>query len=262
MRRLSLAALLALPLTVAFATPALAFGPERFTADTVEVRNLLGSVTITVKEGADGITARAEGRDKDLLSRLRITGNGKSVVIDMDLPKWDERAMELDDDRAPKVELTVPAGTDLSIDDMIGELKADGRLDKVLISLEAAASMELDTVGTLTVDAHGALNLQAGSIENGLTLSVHGAANINVGSVTGKTAMSIHGMSNVDIDRQDGALAVSLNGVGRIDVEGGRSDRVEIDVNGMGSVSYQGEVAEQRVSKSGLGSVSINGKSY
>ncbi|MFM2045382.1 MAG: hypothetical protein RLY86_3958 [Pseudomonadota bacterium] len=113
MRRLSLAALLALPLTVAFAAaPALAFGPERFAADTVEVRNLLGTLTITVQEGADGITARAEGRDKDLLARLRITGSGNSVVIDMDLPQGEERELNLDDDRTPQVELTVPAGTD------------------------------------------------------------------------------------------------------------------------------------------------------
>ena len=258
-RTLALAAVLALSMA---STSALAFGAERFAADKVQVDNLLGSLVIKVVEGVDGITVQAEGKDKDLLRRLSVTGRGDKVVIDMDIPRGEDRNYDLDDNQTPTVTVTVPSGADLRIVDMIGALEAESGLDEVDISLNSAASMEFGRVRTLLVDAKGALNLEVGDIADGFDLAMEGAGNIETGAIVGATRVNVKGMSNVDIARVDGPLVIALDGIGRVNVEDGRSEMLEVELDGLGSISYGGVATDKRVSKGGMGSVSIAVRAY
>lgn len=242
------------------ALPALAYGPERFDADSILVENLLGSLDIRVDAAAKGITVRADGKDRELLDLLTVRQRGRSVVIDMDIPR-DDRDHNIDmDEDAPKVVVTVPPGTGLEVEDMIGEVEAQSGLGAVDISLQSAASMEFDRVHSMRVDAHGALNLEVDEVEAGMKLALHGAGNIEVGRVTGATDMEVKGVGNIGVDHVDGPVRISLNGMGHVAVEGGRADRLDIDVSGMGAVSFDGEAVTRNVSKSGFASVTYRGR--
>lgn len=240
--------------------PALAFGPERFDAKALQVDNLLGSLEIRVEDGAADITVSADGKDKELLDRLKVGQRGRTVVIDMDIPERNNRSLDIGDD-APKVIVTLPAGTPLEIEDMIGSLEAQSGLGEVRINLESAASMEFGDVGSMTVDAKGALNLEVGKVQDGLTVAMHGAGNIQAGRVTGRADLAVKGVGNVDVEWVEGPVGISLNGIGRIDVADGRAKTLDIDVSGMGAVSYGGEAETKRINKSGFASVSYRGQS-
>ncbi|WP_119677833.1 hypothetical protein [Indioceanicola profundi] len=240
--------------------PAFAFGPERFQADSIEVENLLGTLDIRVDANAKDITVSADGKNRELLDRLNIRQRGRAVVIDMDMPRDHNRNINVEDD-APEVVVTVPAGTGLEVEDMIGELKAQSGLADVRVSLRSAATMEFGQVRSMNVNAQGALNLEVDEVQNGMNLALHGAGNIEVGRVTGPADMAVKGVGNIEVDRVDGPVSISLNGMGHIAVEGGRADTLEIEVAGMGAVSFDGEAGTKRINKSGFASVSYQGKS-
>lgn len=235
-----------------------AFGPERFDVRNVQVKSVLGSVDIQVDQAATGVTVQARGGDQTLLDRLTVRQSGDGVVLDMDLPRQNKREVKSED--MPTITVTVPTGANLTIGDMIGKLEAQSGLERVDIALNSAASMEFGSVGTLTVGAHGALNLKVGEVRDGMQVTLHGASNVNVGRTAGPVELSVRGVGNVEVERVDGPVRLSLNGIGRISVEEGRAEKLDIDANGMGAISFGGEAAQRTVSKSGMARITYQGK--
>lgn len=242
------------------AASALAFGPERFDARAVQVKSVLAEVAIQVDDGATGITVQAEGADRALLDRLTVRQEGDVVVLDMNLPRGEERTFKLERNDAPRISLTVPRGMNLTVNDIIGSLEAGSGLGRVDVALKSAATMTFGTVDRLIVDAKGALNLQVDEVREELMVSLHGASNVQAGETKGPVDLKVRGVGNVDVDRVDGPVRLSLNGIGRINVSAGHADTLDIDASGLGAISFDGEAERRAVSKSGMARISYQGK--
>lgn len=249
-------ALPALALLLALAgTPALA-APRDFTADSVRVADIVGTVQVVVDPAARAVTADVTGQPRWVETvRLQQSGSTLSIVQDAG-----SRRGRMDKDDMVAVTLTLPPGTALELANLVGEARV-GDLDGTLRLLgSGAAEVKAGRVAQVDLDLSGAGDVTLGEVRGPLRGSLSGAGSVDVGPVRGELRLDVSGFGDVDVDAAYGPVSVQLSGVGDVHIKGGHTPLLVANASGVGSVRFDGTADDYRVDHSGIGSVRINGK--
>lgn len=231
----------------------------------VRLAGVMGTVRIkVVDDAADGVLFSLENsRKRYNLSiddgLLWITGPGP------------------DSQPAVTLDLAVPRGTPLLVNNFTGDLSVEGDLgaparlelangqmtlgalesvrvritqsgtvsigdvkDVAGVQLPASGEVRLGNVGSAAVEVIGQGRVRMGNINDGLALSLPGAGDVETGVMTG-------------------SLSAAIPGAGKVTIEGGTADRLAVGVTGAGTVAFNGVANNPRILMAGPGSVSLAG---
>ncbi|MFV3074641.1 hypothetical protein [Niveispirillum fermenti] len=261
-------------------------GTNRLTATALapaglRLANVKGSVKIKVADAGDQILFTLENSRKRFNLSIRngvlwITGPGP------------------DSDPAVTLEVSVPRGTPLLVNNFAGDLTVDGDLqaparlelaegEMAIGGLESASvritrsgTVSLGTVqglaavrvtgqgdvnigkaGTAALDLTGPASVRLGVVDNGLSVNVPGPGTIKVGSVSGAVAAAIPGPGTLDIGAGTASsLTAGLTGPGELHF-GGTARDPQILLTGPGRVILAGHEGTPNVYHLGKGEVRL-----
>jgi uncharacterized protein YaiE (UPF0345 family) len=240
---------------------------------------LVGQLDIQVSSGPQmtyTLSGEAEAI-KDVSARVE----GDTLVIDQKDPKsswfmWFEWNGDWDDRRI-KVSLTVPTGTPLDIDSIVGDVTI-GDINGPLKFELTAADAKIGAVTTAEIDAAGAGSIQIASVQGALNLDVAGSGDVRVGNagsvnvdiagsgeltvgaIAGGLSVDIAGSGDVAIDSVSGPVDFSSAGSGDVVIKNGKATPLKISIMGSGSFDFGGEAVDPNISVAGSGEIKI--KSY
>lgn len=249
----STAVLLASTLVLA-AAPALAFGPQTYTAKSVEIEGVFGTVTVKVDPSARDVTVSAGGSAR-WLQEFEASQSGDALLLEQrDRP---ERMRLKDTDDQITVDVTVPPGTALILEDHAG--------NATIGDLDAAVTLEdLQTgrivVGRVTaadVGITGGAAVEIGAVGGPLNVTVSGSGDIKTGPVSGNVMTRISGSGDVVIGSVNGKVDTKISGSGNVELGGGRADPLIVGISGSGNVKVMATVGAQEIRNSGSGKVTI-----
>ncbi|MFV3127960.1 hypothetical protein [Niveispirillum sp. KHB5.9] len=234
-------------------------GPVRFDATKLTIRDVIGEVRVNVDPSARDVTVTidAEAEEFPLLSAK--AGDGGVIVARSRPPEKKRREWKVEDNDVV-ITVTLPKGTAIHIDDMIGKLDV-GDLDGPLTAdIRAAADIKTGRLSSARIDVAGAAGIDTGDIAGKLDLNIAGACDVDIGTVRQGADIRIAGFGNVDVAGVKGPVSVRVSGVGDVDLNKGDVDLLDVSVSGLGSVAFEGQAKERRINSSGLASVKVNGK--
>lgn len=246
-------------ITLTGAAQAETSGPQRFDGSKLIVRDVIGEVKVKVDPSARDVTVtiNADAEEFPLLSAR--SGEGGVIIARSRPPEKQHRDWKVQDNDVV-ITVTLPKGSAIDVDDMIGKLEV-GDLDGALTAnIRAAADIQTGRLSSARIDVAGAAGIHTGDIAGKLDLTIAGAGDVDIGAVRQGADISIAGFGNVDVAGVKGPVSVRVSGVGDVDLNNGDVDMLDIDVSGMGSVSFEGQARDRRVNSSGLSSVRVNGK--
>jgi len=235
-------------------------GPMRFDGSALTIRDVVGEVKVNVDPSAKGmiVTIDAEPEEFPLLS-ARAGDGGVVVARSKPMEKRGHKEWKIEDGDVV-ITITIPKGGSIRIDDMIGKLEV-GDLDGPLTAdIRAAADLKTGRLSEARIDVAGAAGIRTGDIAGKLDLNIAGAGDIDIGTVRQGVDIRIAGFGDVDVAGVNGPVSVRVSGVGDVDLDNGKVDMLDVSVSGLGSVTFQGEAKDRRISSSGLSSVKVNGK--
>lgn len=235
----------------------------------VLIDNVIGDVTVVVAPGAQGVQISATGDDR-FTSLLSFSQNGDRAEIRMgDLSyNSDENLQTL------RLTVTVAPGTDLAIDDLIGnaeigDLRAPVAIDAVAgritigtvttASLESSGSADIqvtEATGSLSIDTSGSGEVKVGKA-GATSITISGSGDAEIGTVTGGLGIDISGSADVDVQSVNGPTAISVAGSGEIYIASGRADPFAADISGGGSVTFGGTAVNPQISSSGSADICL-----
>lgn len=250
------AALLAGALSLT-ALPALAFGPQDYTAKEVTVQGMVGYLTVKVDDSVSKVTATVTGPAKQV-SLVKVTLEGTDLVIEQESRQRSMRWQDKDD--WITIDLRVPTGTKLEIDEFVGEGTVGNLRAALSVDGMTAGSLTVGSVTTADVGIDGSGDVKISDIDRDVSVSINGSGSVNAGRTAGKLDLQINGSGDVDIATISGAVKVEINGSGDVNLRGGIADPLDIDINGSGSVLVDGVARNQSIQQSGSGTVRITGR--
>lgn len=226
----------------------LSFAPSAFAAETLEIRDFVGSINWS--NGPFAVDVQGKVGD------LKVT-DGSGVVIDGNVDKIDKTAckssyarFKLDlfgkkkDSRFggydnlkdyPVLNITLPAGTDLVIRNSV--IFADGAPD----------------VGNADIALPHCGLLKLGDVKNTLSLDNRGSADVTVGN-TGQIKANLRGSGNLT-GAQSGDVLLKSHGSG--DVELGSIGPLIMNVYGSGDVGISDVAGDAEISSRGSGDLEL-----
>lgn len=247
-------------LGTAVASPAL--------ATDITIRDFVGIVTII--DGTDGVDVRSAG-DKpadisDSDGDIRIDGltsreerakacNRRGMSWNFDFNgKESKGSTRLDG--YPNIQISVPDGSNLYIEDSYVWLDSKIRLTEADLEMGGCFDIDMDAVETLRLEKSGSGDIDIGEAGT-LRMEKSGSGDMDVGRV-GPLNIEKSGSGDIDIDRVNGPVSIEKSGSGDIDI-GVLTGSLELDRSGSGDVAVDdGDVSLLRVRSSGSGDVDIN----
>ncbi len=253
---------------------------QSFSAKSVHVDGLVGQLDIQLSTGPQ-MTFTVSGNPeaiKDVTARVE----GDVLVIDQKDPKSSSWFMwfQWSDDwhqSQIKVSLTVPSGTPLDLDSIVGDATVGDIRGPLKFDL-AAADARIGAMATAEIDAAGSGEISIASVQGVLDLDVAGAGDIKVGSagsvkvdiagsgeltvgnVAGGLSVDIAGSGDVTVDSVQGPVDYSAAGSGDVVIKGGKANPLKVEIMGSGSFKFDGEAVDPDISIAGSGEIDI--KSY
>jgi hypothetical protein len=219
-------------------------GPERFSARSLDVRQVSADVTIEPHPGSDmevtitgpssevkAITARKQGNTLLIegepggvgRSGVTIISGGGSIRISSGHSIFDRQDIVMggisSGDSETKLSIKVPVGAPVSVSGLSGKTRIG------------------DTRGPLTVNITGGGDVEAGSV-NDATLRVQGSGDVRVSEV-------------------NGAASAQVQGSGDIDIEGGHITNLNVSVMGSGDVTVDGTAETASLTVMGSGDIRV-----
>lgn len=236
-----------------------------YQASGIVLDQLVGRVDIAV--GGAQVLLSITGR-ADELQAIQVSSLGGQLKI-----VSTKRHRNIDDPKDyAQFKLTVPKGTNLTIDEMVGEvevgdLAGDVKIDATSLDatigavksakLDISGSLDLtlgDVAGKLEVDVSGSADVKAGSVETA-DLDISGSGEIELKSIRNGLTAEINGSGSVKAEAVNGPLTVELSGSGEVAIAHGRANPLKVDISGQGEFSFGGEAVNPEVEVSGSGSI-------
>lgn len=223
-----------------------------------------GSVRIKVVDDAEEILFSLENSRKRYSLAvddgiLWITGPGPQS----------EPAVDLD--------ISVPRGTPLLVNNFTGDLTVDGNLaaparlelangEMKLGGLESAR-VRITQSGSVSIgDVKGVAGVQLsgdGEVRLGhvgtAAVELNGNGSVQMTSVNEGLAVSMPGPGDIRVEMLAGDLAAAIPGPGTLTIGGGQADSLAVGVTGPGTVDFNGKAKDPRVLMTGPGRVSLAG---
>ncbi len=178
---------------------------------------------------------------------------------------------------AVTLELSVPRGTPLLVNNFTGNLTVDGDLGAPARLELANGEMKLGALesvrvritqsGTVSVgDVKGLVGVQLagdGEVQMGhvgsAAIELNGNGAVKLTSVSDGLSVAMPGPGDIDIDMLAGSLAAAIPGPGTLTIGGGQVDSMAVGITGPGTVDFNGKAKDPRVLMTGPGRLSLAG---
>lgn len=250
------AALFATALTLT-ALPALAFGPQDYSAREVTLDDIVGQVQVKVDSSASKVTAAVTGPDR-WVQLVEVKMQGDDLIIHQkDSPR--ERRWRDKDDWVT-VTLTVPAGTKLEIDGFTGEGTVGDLRGALSVDGMNSGKLSVGRVSTASIGIDGSGDVKLGDVDRDIEIEINGSGSVATGRTSGKAALSINGSGEITLAHANGAINAEINGSGDIRIQSGVADPLAVEINGSGSLLLDGVARNQSIDQSGSGNVRVTGR--
>lgn len=257
-------------------------------ATDIKVENFAGKITLI--EGTDGLDVVSRGSEGSLKlntsgDMIRIDGGlnskerneaCKGPGISWDL-NWNDRESKgntrLED--YPDLRISIPAGSNLEIDESSVELTSDVTLGNVTLDLAGCFDVVLADTGDLKLDRSGSGDFTAGRVgrlevdksgsgdlvfeaSDSLELEASGSGEFEIGAVNGPVRIEKSGSGDVEIDSVNGNVRVDKSGSGDIEIYGGTVEELMIENSGSGDVDVDAAVGNATIDASGSGDIYVD----
>jgi hypothetical protein len=280
----AVAALLVLPAAGAD-TGWVTWPTKSYDSKDLRIDDVVGDVRVTVQDGPMKLDVAG---NKDLLAGLSVKNAGGTLTINggdnisysvWDWRNWFDFSHIHDDNRGRHVSIkvTVPKGSAVRIDDLvgsaaIGDTYGPVQLDSVAsdstIGKVSTASVSLSGSGKIAIaDVAGELKLEiagSGRITARHAGSVHaeiaGSGDAQLGTISGGLNIDIAGSGDFTAARVNGPVHVDIAGSGNVKIADGLADPLHVDILGAGDLFFGGVAVNPSISAMGSGNVHI--KSY
>lgn len=254
---------------------------KSYNAASLRVTDVVGSVRVDVQNGlmkvdvsgtremVTGLTVKQDG------GQLLISGNEVDSFNVWDWHKWFDFS-HIRDNRNGKlfIKVTVPKGSDVRVDDLVGNATIGDTYGPVRLETTAGDS----TVGrtsTARISMAGSGKTQVGDVAGELRMEIAGSGRIvahNAGSVRADIAGSgdavvanvasgvnvdIAGSGNFTAQKVNGPVKVDIAGSGNVKVADGYANPLRVDIIGAGDFYFGGMAVDPRISAMGSGNVRI-----
>lgn len=252
----------------------------------LRIEDIVGNVRVNVADGPmkveasgqreliQGVTIRNEG------GVLRISGSEGTDVNVWDWKHWFDFSHVHDDrdtDGKLWIKVTVPRGTSVAIEDLVGDatvgdtygpLKMEttagdatvGKVAQARITLAGSGKTSVNEVmGELRVEIAGSGRItvnKAGMVK----ADIAGSGDTQIGTIAGGASIDIAGSGDFSAKTVHGPVRVSIAGSGNVKIADGIADPLRIDIIGAGDLFFGGTANNPSISAMGSGNVHI--KSY
>ncbi|MFV3130008.1 GIN domain-containing protein [Niveispirillum sp. KHB5.9] len=178
---------------------------------------------------------------------------------------------------AVTLDISVPRGTPLLVNNFTGDLTVDGNLgaparlelaegEMKLGGLESAR-VRITRSGTVSIgDVKGLAGVQLagdGEVRMGnvgtAAVELNGNGAVSLGTVAAGLSVSMAGPGDIRVGMLAGDLAAAIPGPGTLTIGGGQADSLAVGVTGPGTVDFNGKAKDPRVLMTGPGRVSLAG---
>ncbi len=254
---------------------------KSFQTSALRVDDMVGNVRVNVADGpmkvdvsgsrnlVGGLTVRTEG------NVLHISGGDPVGFNVWDWSKWfDFSHIHDDTDGKLFIKVTVPKGSDVRIEDLVGNATVGdtygpvrlettagdstvGRVSEARVSMAGSGKTSIaDVAGDLRIEIAGSGRVttsHAGSVR----AEIFGSGSAQVGAINSGAHVEIAGAGDFSAARVNGPVNVDIAGSGNVKIADGVADPLRIDIAGSGDFYFGGTAVEPRISAMGSGNVKI-----
>ena len=178
---------------------------------------------------------------------------------------------------AVTLDISVPRGTPLLVNNFTGDLTVDGNLGAPARLELANGEMKLGDLesvrvrvtqsGSVTVgDVKGLAGIQLpgdGEVRLGhvgtAAVELNGSGAVRMTSVSEGLSVSMPGPGDINVDMLAGDFAAAIPGPGTLTIGGGQANSMAVGITGPGTVDFNGKAKDPRVLMTGPGRVSLTG---
>lgn len=247
----------------------------------VAIHELVGTVTVDVK-GSGPITLDASGV-KGAMNGLDVSTDDDTLQIEGAHEKslvWDWRNwFNFTDVSQPShsklnLHLVVPKGTNVDINELVGDATIGDTMGKVDFSATATktkighvtgAKITMEGTGDASVaQVDGPLEIsieRSGKVTAGksgkVKADLEGSGEANLGAIEGGLALEIDGSGTLSATRVNGPVKIDVAGAGEVKIADGLADPFHVEIAGAGDVYFGGVAVNPHIEAVGAGSVHI-----
>jgi hypothetical protein len=259
---------------------------RNYDARSVKLQDIVGTIVVNVRDGGP-MTVEAWGA-RDRLHGLTVGVHDGRLDVEAsgfndNQSVWDWRHwfdfshMNESSPHDLTVRVTVPRGTDVDVDSLVGDatigdtqgnLRLEAAATKARIGRVASANIDIggsgridiaSVSGTLKLDVGGSGKIMTGPIGS-LRADLAGSGDAQFGPINGGMDLDIAGAADVTAARVNGPTKVSIAGSGSVKIADGTADPLHVEIMGSGNFAFGGVAVDPHVEAFGSGNVRI--KSY
>jgi hypothetical protein len=254
---------------------------KSYDTNALKVDDVVGNVRIDVKDGpmkvdvagnrelVSGLVVRTDG------NVLRITGKESASVNVWDWRKWFDYSNIHDDNHGKLfIKVTVPKGTDVRVEDLVGNATIGdtfgavhlettagdatvGKVAKARVSMAGSGKISIaDVLGELKLEIAGSGRVTAGHAGS-VKAEIAGSGDTQIGPITGGASIEIAGSGDFTAARINGPLKIEIAGSGNVKIADGVADPLHVEIFGAGDLYFGGVAVDPRVTALGSGSIKI-----
>ncbi len=252
-----------------------------FAAKTLKVEDVVGTVRVNVADGPMKVDVSGSRPMVNALTvkiedgTLLISGSEVASFNVWDWKKWfDFSHIHDENDGKLFIKVTVPKGTDVRIEDLVGNATVGdtfgplrlettagdssvGRVATARISMAGTGKTAVaDVAGELRVDIAGSGRVTAGHAGN-VRADIAGAGDTQIGSINGGATVDIAGSGDFTASKVNGPVKISIAGSGNVKIADGVADPLKVDIMGAGDLYFGGLAIDPSISAMGSGNVRL-----
>ena len=257
---------------------------KSFNVKKVHFSSVIGSIKVDVKDSGPmtldvaGTKRAVDGLDVHVEDgTLEIEGSDEGGTIAVwDWRKWfDFSDVGKSHHYKLDLRLTVPRGTDVAVEDFIGNAAIGDTMGNLNFSANATkskigkvkdAKIELEGSGQVDMgQVFGALNIEidgSGRVNAGDVKSVHaelnGSGDAAIGSINGPMHLEIAGSGNLTATKVTGPVKIEIAGAGSVKIADGVADPFKVEIAGSGDVFFGGLAVNPSIEAFGSGKVKLH----
>jgi hypothetical protein len=254
---------------------------KSYDTKTLRVDDVVGNVRVNVQDGpmkvdvsgsrnmVNGLTVKAND------GTLLISGSEAASFSVWDWRKWFDFSHVYEDHYGKLfIKVTVPKGTDVRIEDLVGNATVGdtygplrlettagdstvGRVANARIEMAGTGKTSIaDVAGELRVEIAGSGRVTAGHAGN-VRADIAGSGDAQIGAIGGGATIDIAGSGDFTASKVNGPVKVSIAGSGNVKIADGVADPLKIDIMGAGDLYFGGVAVNPSISAMGSGNVRI-----
>jgi hypothetical protein len=257
---------------------------KSFNAKKVHFSSVIGSIKVDVNDSGPmtldvaGTKRAVDGLDVHVEDgTLEIEGSDEGGTIAVWVwRKWfDFSVVGKSHHYKLDLRLTVPRGTDVAVEDFIGNAAIGDTMGNLNFSANATkskigkvkdAKIELEGSGQVDMgQVFGALNIEidgSGKVNAGDVKSVHaelnGSGDAAIGSINGPLHLEIAGSGNLTATKVTGPVKIEIAGAGSVKIADGVADPFKVEIAGSGDVFFGGLAVNPSIEAFGSGKVKLH----